>query len=82
MSAIDSAREALCRIAGVVAELDLVDADTAKGKLDAALPLAALGDVRALVEQAHAEGSLTPNKAGPISFWTRSTRQSAPRAPC
>jgi hypothetical protein len=68
MAAIDDAREALSRIAGFVADLDLVDAEGARARLTAALPLKALGDVRAIVLRAHAEGSLTPSKAGAISF--------------
>ena len=68
MPAIDDAREALCRIAGFVAELDLADSDGAQARLAAALPLAALGDVRALVVKAHAEGTLTPKQAGGIGF--------------
>jgi len=61
MTAIEEARGALFRIAGFVADLDLADPDAAKTRLDAALPLAALDDVRARVLAAHAEGTLTPN---------------------
>ncbi len=68
MAAIDDVRQALSRLAGFVAELDLVDAAAAQSRLQQALPIAALGDVRDLVVRAHAEGTLTPNQAGGIGF--------------
>jgi len=61
MTAIEEARGALQRIAGFVAELDLANPDEAKARLDVALPLKALDDVRAIVLKANAEGTLTPN---------------------
>lgn len=69
MTAIEEARGALYRIAGLLADLDLTDPDGAKDRLDAALPLATLGDVRDVVLRAHADGTLTPNEApGGIRF--------------
>lgn len=63
--------EALAPVCATVRGLDLSDAAAAEAALDRAHPMASLAPVMALLQQAQAEGWLTPKRATPTLTFGR-----------
>jgi hypothetical protein len=67
----DAVKAALIPLCRTIAGLDLADPAAAKAALDRAHPIAALGEVIALLKAAQAEGWLTPRRATPTLTFGR-----------
>ncbi len=67
----DTLKDALRPLCATVATLDLSDPSAAEASLNRAHPAASLGPVMALLQQAQAEGWLTPKRATPALTFGR-----------